>query len=139
MKYFNLYRITAYLLLIFCALHTFGVLRSHAAYGQEAGAVLSAMKSVHFEVMGASCSYYGFYLGFGLLFSVFLLFSAAVSWHLGGLGPDDKASSWPIAWALFFSQVLVTILSWAYFFIAPVVTSTLITILLGITCVKKFK
>lgn len=137
MKYFNLYRISTVLLVFFCVTHTAGGMLSRVSRGKEADAVLSSMKSVHFEVQGASCTYYDFYFGFGLMVSVFFLFSALVTWNLGGLDSRGRAASAPIAWGLFGSFVITAALSWLYFFIAPGVTATLIAILLGLTCVKK--
>ncbi len=41
-----------------------------------------------------------------------------------------------MAWALFLSQVGVAILSWAYFFVPPGVTATLVAALLGFECLR---
>ena len=136
MKYFNLYRISSYLLIFFAFTHTVGGLLSKKDFGPEADATLSSMKAVYFNVMGASRSYYDFYFGFGITVTVFFLFSAAVSWFIGGMGPGDRLAVRPIAWGLFISYVLVAGISWVYFFIAPSVTATIIAILLGIACVK---
>jgi hypothetical protein len=135
-QYFNLYRISSYLLVIFCLLHTFGGLLANAGHGSGADMVWSLMKSVHFDIMGSSVTWGGMYLGFGLLFSVFLLFSAFVTWYLGGLDNKGRIAFFPITWALFVSYFLVAVLSWAYFFVAPGVTATLIALLLGIIGIK---
>lgn len=137
MKYFNLYRVSAYLMIFFFAAHTFGGMLSGKSRGSEADDVISSMKSVHFDVQGMSCTYYDFYFGFGILFSVFLVFTTVVAWHLGGLDGKGRAALSPIAWALFGSFVLTALMSWVYFFIAPGVTATLIAVLLGLACVKK--
>ena len=137
MKYLNLYRISSYLLLFFCATHTIGGMLSNKSRGAEADAVLSSMKSVQFAVQGASCTYYGFYFGFGIMVSIFLLFSAILAWYLGGLDAKSKAALSPVTWAFFASHAATAFLSWAYFFIAPGVTATLIAVLLGLACVKK--
>jgi hypothetical protein len=41
----------------------------------EVRGVREAMNAVHFQFMGTDCSYGGFYIGFGLLFTAYLLFS----------------------------------------------------------------
>ncbi len=136
MKYFNLYRISTYLLIIFAVTHTFGGLLSKKSLGPEADAVLASMKEVHFNFMGADSTYYGFYFGFGLVTTLFLLFSAVVTWYLGGLRPEERVSLSPISWALFVSYVLMAVLSWVYFFAGPGVTSTIVAVLLGIACIR---
>jgi hypothetical protein len=49
MKYYNLYRITTYLLIFFCLTHTFGGLISTARRGKEADDVLSSMNNSVFR------------------------------------------------------------------------------------------
>jgi hypothetical protein len=85
----------------------------------------------------STLNYYNFYLGFGMLFSVFLPYTSVVAWHLGGLGAKGRAALAPIAWAFFGSFVLIAVMSRVYFFIAPGVTATLIAVLLGLACIKK--
>jgi hypothetical protein len=137
MRYFNLYRISSCLLLFFCATHTIGGMFSRPGRGAEADAVLSSMKSVKFAVQGANCTYYGFYFGFGIMVSIFLLFSAVLAWHLGGIDAEGRAALSPVAWAFFASHAATAVLSWVYFFIAPGVTATVIAVLLGLACIRK--
>jgi hypothetical protein len=40
---------------------------------------------VHFSFGGGTFSYGGFYVGFGLFVTAYLLFSALLAWQLGGL------------------------------------------------------
>ena len=76
------YRIAAALLVSFAAGHTFGFLRFKPPTS-DALAVRDAMNNVHFQVRGSDFSYGGFYRGFGLTITVYLLFSAFLAWHLG--------------------------------------------------------
>ncbi len=76
-----LYRIAAVMYLLFAAGHTFGFLGFRPPTA-EALAVRDAMTNVHFQVGHASYSYGGFYVGFGLYVTAYLLFSAFVAWHL---------------------------------------------------------
>jgi hypothetical protein len=137
MKYLGPYRIATYLLLLFCAGHTFGGMLFPKSLGPAADTVFAVMKSVHFDFNGSDCTYYGFWFSFGLTASVFLLFSAAVAWRLADAGPGDWALVSPIAWALFASHVCNTVLSWKYFFVGPGLFSTAITLLLGIGAWRK--
>jgi hypothetical protein len=136
MRLFNLYRIASILLIVFLLSHTLGGMLSGRSHGIAADTVLATMKGVRFDCMGSDCTYYGYYFGFGLLFSVFLLFSAWLAWFLGGLAPAELARLAPVTWAFFASHVLVAALGWAYFFIAPQIVSTLIAVLLGSACVR---
>ena len=68
-----LYRIAAFVILLFAAGHTYGFL-SLRVPSAEGRAVYDAMNTVHFELDGGSYSYGGFYRGLGLSCTVSLLF-----------------------------------------------------------------
>jgi hypothetical protein len=120
-----LYRIASILLVFFAIGHTLGFRRTKPEWGVEA--LITSMRQTHFVVDGFGRTYWNFYVGFGLFVSVLLLFAALVAWQLGGL----PASAWQLmrgtAWALAICFVIVTFLSWRYFFIAPIVFSVVIT------------
>ncbi len=136
MKYLAPYRLATYLLLFFACAHTAGGLFGQREGGVEAEAVFHAMKAVTFTMMGATCSWYGFWLGFGLLVTVFLLFAAVVTWQLAGMTRAQRRPLQPIAWALCASFVATSVLSWAYFFAPPGITATLVALLVGVECVR---
>jgi hypothetical protein len=135
-RYFNPLRIAAYVLVLYCLGHTSGALLSTPAFGAEANAVLSAMKSVHFACESSDCTWFGFYLGFGWFVSILFLLSAAVAWFLGGLDARDQRVVAPIAWVLFLAHAAGIVLAWRYFFLTPLIFSTLTTVLLGFHCVR---
>ena len=122
------YRIAAVLILLFAVGHTIGFLQSDPSWGVDS--LLSSMKSIHFNIQGFSRSYWDFFVGFGLLVTVFLLFAALVSWQLGSLGADTLARVRGIAWAFAICFALITFLSWRYFFAIPFALSFLITVCL---------
>ncbi len=136
-KYFSAYRSATYLLLLYCTGHTAGGMLAQRSLGAESDAVFASMRSVHFVFNGATCTWYGFWFGFGLLASVFLLLSAGISWQLDRV----PTSQWPavsrIAWMLVASSVCNAVLSWAYFFAGPGVFATLITVLLAVGTWRK--
>jgi hypothetical protein len=136
-KYLNAYRLSTYLLLVFCAGHTIGGLFTPRSYGPEADAVLASMKSVHFPFNGADSTWYGFHLGFGLIVSVYLLLCAFITWYLGGLDAVERRPCLPIAWALSLSLALTAALSFRYFFPAPGVFASLAAVLLAIQCFRE--
>ena len=130
MKPTVLYRIAAGLLVIFAVGHTDGLLAFKAS-SSEARGVREAMDSIHFQVMGANSSYGGFYIGFGLLLTAYLLFSAFLAWHLGGLARTTPQTVRTLAWSFFVVQVANLALSWMYFFLAPAAISALAAVCLG--------
>ena len=135
-RYLNPFRLTTYLLVLYCVGHTWGALLTTPPFGAASDAVLSSMKGVHFNCQGSDCTWFGFYVGFGLLVSIFFLLSAAIAWFLGGLGPREQRALAPLTWALFLSHAGGAVLAWAYFFSAPRVFATVIAALLGWQCWK---
>jgi hypothetical protein len=134
-RYGNSFRLASYLMVLYALGHTRGAVIGSPHFGPESDAVASMMKSVPVHVQGADCTWYGFYRGFGIMVSVYFVFSAALSFYLGGIAPRDRRPFEPIAWLLFLSYVVNSVLAWAYFFAAPVVFSTIISALLGLACV----
>jgi hypothetical protein len=125
-----IYRIASVLLVLFAAGHTFGFMRFKPST-PEALAVRDAMNNVHFQVRGADFSYGGFYTGFGLTITVYLLFSAFLAWHLGGLARAHPEAVGVLGWVFVAVQVAMVVLSWLYFSIAPAVLSVLIALCLA--------
>jgi hypothetical protein len=123
-----LFRIASVLLLLFAIGHTLGFRKTDPKWGLDP--LISSMRSIHFDAHGFNRTYWDFYVGFGLFVSVFLLFSAVFVWQLGGLPPAILAILRGTVWALAVCFVAVTALSWRYFFIAPLVFSSVITICL---------
>ncbi len=112
-----LYRIASVLLLLFAGGHTLGFRRVDPRWGLDA--TIGALKATRFQVQGLTRSYWDFYTGFGLFVTVLLLFAAILAWQLGSL-PKDVLRSLPlVTWGLALCFVVVTWLSWRYFFIAP--------------------
>ena len=128
MKARILYRISAVLLVLFAAGHTFGFRQVDPAWGADA--VVGIMRSVHFNAEGFTRTYWDFFSAFGLFFSVFLLFAAVIAWVLGGLPAEILARVRSIAWALAICFVAITALNWVYAFTIPIVFSTLTTVCL---------
>jgi hypothetical protein len=116
------------LLLLFAAGHTFGFRQNNPEWGAEA--VIALMRSVHFDAQGFTRTYWDFFTAFGLFFSVFLLFAAAVAWLLSTLPADILSRVRGIAWSLAICFLAITALSWGYAFTIPIVFSTLITLCL---------
>ena len=95
-KHVTPFRIAAVLLILFCAGHTAGGMLGQKSVGPESDAVFAQMKAVHFAFNGSDCTWYGFWFGFGLTASLFLLLSAIIAWQLDKyhprLGPRSRSS-----------------------------------------------
>jgi hypothetical protein len=118
------YRIASILLLLFAVLHTFGFRQIDPQWGVDS--LISSMQSIHFDILGTSRTYWDFFVGFGLFFSLFLVFTAVLAWQLGGLPGQTLAVMRGTAWALVVCFAAVTIVSLRYAFIVPIVLSILI-------------
>lgn len=130
MKPTLLYRVAAIVLVLFAAGHTYGFLK-FVPPTADAVAVRDSMFGVHFALHGGSYSYGGFYNGFGLMVSVYLLFSAFLAWHLGGLAKRNPDAIGALGWVFFATQAAQLALSLIYFFAAPAVLSALVVIAVG--------
>ena len=122
----TLYRIAAVLILLFDVGHTAGFPWSDPKWGVDLG----SMRSIHFNVLGFSRTYWDFYVGFGLFVTVFLLLAAVLAWQLGRLPAETLALMPATAWTLALCFAAVAVLSWRYFFTVPIVFSIVITLCL---------
>ena len=128
MKTALLYRIASVLLVLFAAGHTLGFRRTDPRWGAES--LVTSMRTTRFDVQGFQRSFWDFYVGFGLFVTVFLLFAAVLSWQLGGLSRETLSRLPIVTWGLAVCLLLVTLLCFRYFFVAPVVFSSVITLCL---------
>jgi hypothetical protein len=118
------YRIASVLLLLFAALHTFGFRQVDPQWGVDS--LISLMRSTHFDILGTTRTYWDFFVGFGLFYSILLVFTAVLAWQLGGLPRQTLVLMRGPAWALVVCFAAVTIVGFRYAFIVPIVFSILI-------------
>ncbi len=123
------YRIAAVLLLLFAAGHTLGFRQSDPAWGVDA--LLASMRSIHFDVQGFNRSYWDLFQAAGFSVGVFYLFAAILAWQLGGLPAASLALMRGTAWAFALCFAAITVVSWKYLFILPIVFSIVITLCLA--------
>ena len=128
MKASVFYRIAAVLLLLFAIGHTVGFRQSDPQWGVDA--LLGSMRSIHFDVQGFSRTYWDFFVAAGLSVGVFYLFTAILAWQLGGLPAETLALMRGTAWAFAACFAAITVVSWRYLFILPIVFSVVITLCL---------
>src|ERR1700722_3077992 len=94
-----LYRIAAFVFVLFALGHTYGFL-SLRAPSAEGRAVYDLMNNVHFQLGG-----------FGLSNTVSMVFWAFLSWHLGELARSAPGTIGALGWAFFGVQVGGVVLS----------------------------
>jgi hypothetical protein len=123
-----LYRIASVLMVLFAVGHTLAFREDDPKWGADS--VLRAMQSVHFNVQGFERTYWDFFTAFGFFTSVFLLLTAVLAWQLGSLPPTTLASLRATTWALALCFLGITILTWRYVFVVPLVFSVVITLIL---------
>jgi hypothetical protein len=124
-----LYRISAVLLLLFAIGHTLGFRQSDPAWGVDA--LLGSMRSIHFEVQGFSRTYWDLFEAAGFCVGVFYLFAAVLAWQLGGLPAETLARMRGTAWAFALCFAAITVVSWKFLFILPIVFAIVITVCLA--------
>jgi hypothetical protein len=123
-------RIASVLTLVHAALHTIGGVFGEPAPGAQQ-ATVAVMKANQFAVMGVMRSYGDFYMGFGLVVSVFLTVEAVVFWQLGSLAKIDAVRLRPVLATFLVGYLGAAVVSYRYFFAAPVITEILIALCLG--------
>jgi len=88
------------------------------------------MRSTHFVVQGFSRSYWDLFLAAGFSVGVFYFFAAILAWQLSRLPAQTLAQMRTSAWAFALCFAAITVLSWGYLFIVPIVFSLVITLCL---------
>jgi Na+-translocating ferredoxin:NAD+ oxidoreductase RnfE subunit len=111
-------------------LHTIGGVFGKPEPGPQQVA-MAAMKANQFPLMGATRSYWSFYMGMGLAVTIFLTVTAVALWQLSSLAKTEPTRLRPIYWAFLMAFIAMAINSYAYFFPAPVVVELIIAACLG--------
>ncbi|MBX6333373.1 MAG: hypothetical protein IRY91_16115 [Gemmatimonadaceae bacterium] len=125
MKPVILYRAASVILVLFAAGHTHGFLNFKPPT-TEGLAVRDAMNNVSFRVRSGVYTYGGFYRGFGLFVTAYLLFCAFLAWQLGDLARARATGFGAMAWGLVAVQVASLVLSWIYFSPPPMILSAVV-------------
>lgn len=125
MKASLFYRIAAVLLAIFAVAHTLGFGQSDPSW--HVGPLLASMQSLHFDMLGSSRTLWDFFLAAGFTVGILYLFAAVLAWQLGSVPATTLSSMQVTAWGFALCFAGVTVLSYKYLFIIPVIFSFLIT------------
>ena len=124
-------RIASVLAIVHAALHTIGGMLSKPNNGAPEIAIIDAMKSQSFNVMGSMRTYWDFFFGYGWLVAITLLVQGVLFWQLATIAKTNSAQIRPIILLFCFNFLATTMVAWKYFFIAPAVTELLIAAFLA--------
>jgi hypothetical protein len=94
--------------------------------------VVTAMQVNQFQVMGVTRTFWDFYMGLGLAGSVSMTVEAVVFWQLSSLAKTDALRLRPVLATFLIGFLGVAVVSYRYFFSAPVITEILIALCLGL-------
>ena len=100
--------------------------------GPEEDRVVAAMKSWTFDAMGTPRTVFDFFRGEGFYLSVFALLMTVLCWQVGNLGRRDPASARSLILSLLGASLASTALCYQWFFAAPLVSSLLGSLGLGL-------
>jgi hypothetical protein len=123
-------RVASVLTLLYFAGHTSGIPWT-PVQGPGEMAVVEAMKSQHFEVVGVTRTFWDFYYGFGVAITGYLLVQAVVLWQLAALAKTQSVSLRPIIASLCVGFLVNAVILWKFFFAIPLVLAIAITVVLG--------
>jgi hypothetical protein len=122
-----IYRIVAVLLVLFALGHTLGFNRVDPSWGVTAP--ITELQAIRFTAQGTpGRTYWGFYLGFGYFCSVLLVLAAALAWQVGSLPGEIVRRMQFLLWVFALAFAATSVITWKFFFTAPVVFSILITL-----------
>jgi hypothetical protein len=127
-------RVAAVLTMIHAVLHTVGGVYGAIAPGPETVAV-TAMKANEFVAFGHPHTMWMFYRGMGLAVSVFLVLAAVVLWLLAYLVKRDGVLLRPVVLMFALGFLAMAVVSWQFFFIAPIIVELLIAACLVVAAV----
>jgi len=116
------------LLVLFGLGHQLGFRRVDPRWGVDSA--IGALKATQFQVQGMTRTYWDFFSGFGFFVTVLLFFSAILAFQLAGLSKEGLRSLSLVTWAFAVSFVVIALLTWRYFFIAPLIFSSLVALCL---------
>jgi hypothetical protein len=121
-------RVASIVTLLYCIGHSSGMPWTPAE-GPAGMAVIEAMKSHRFDILGVQRTYWDFYFGFGVIISVYLLVQAVVLWQLASLAKRGTQVRSIVA-SFLVAFAINAILVWKYFFTIPAIMVMVIALCL---------
>ena len=108
-------RIASVLAIIHAILHTIGGVLSKPSHGAPEIAVIDAMKSQAFNVMGSMRTYWDFFYAYGWLLGLALLVQGILFWQLATIAKTNAAPIRPIIMLFCINFLITTVIAWKYF------------------------
>jgi hypothetical protein len=120
-----LLRTSSVISLLFTIGHSLGGLHDWSPMPENA--VLNAMRTVHFDVMGVSRSYYDFYMGFGHSNTVAMLLQTVLLWQLASVARRGTVSVRPMILTFLLASAASAIVAVRFILPIPAVFSLVLT------------
>ncbi len=130
MKPWIWYRALAVILALFTLGHTLGT-RHAVTTAPEEAAVIAGMQGYRVPVMGFLRTYWEFYRGFSISISVLLATLMVIAWQLATLSRRNPREALPLGVTVLLACVGQGIVSFIYFFTAPMVMSVAAVVCAG--------
>ncbi len=99
-------------------LHTIAAMDSPSR-GPAEQAVFAAMRSFRFQIAGVNRSHWDFYQGYELCITVVFAILAVLIWQLGSLSKTEPRQAVPLILTILVAEILLSAISWEYFFAGP--------------------
>lgn len=126
-------RISALIAFFFAVGHSLGGRKYWSPMGENA--VLEAMRSTRFLVMGVERSYLDFYLAFGYSIAVFQFAQALLLWQLATVAASNPGAARPMIMVFAAASALCGIISYGFLFPVPAIFSALLFTTLSVSYV----
>lgn len=114
-------RISSVIALLFAVGHTLGGQNNWSPTNDDP--VILAMRTVHFEIMGASRSYLDFYRGFGYLLTVAMVMQAVLLWQFAAVARTDVKAVRPMIGIMVLAGAASSVIAWRLMFPVPALFS----------------
>ena len=116
--------------------HTIAAMDSPSR-GPAEQAVFAAMQSFRFPIAGVIRSHWDFYQGYELCITVVFAILAVLIWQLSNLSRTEPRQGVPLIVTLLVAEILLSAISWEYFFAGPggmsiLIGACLVAALLGL-------
>jgi len=134
MKSWIWFRALAVVLAFFTLGHTLGT-RGAITTTPEEAATIASMQQYRVPVMGFLRSYWEFYRGFSVTISVLLAALMVIAWQLGTLSRRNPREALPFAITILIACIANALVSFSYFFTAPMATSVVAVLCAGVATV----
>jgi hypothetical protein len=123
-------RISSIIALLFAAGHALGGLKYWSPMGDNP--VLQAMRTVHFDTMRVSRSYFDFYIGFGYALTVAQVMQAILLWQLASLARTNPVGLRPMIAVIALASLVGSVIAWRFILPVPAIFSLVLVASLAV-------